>query len=306
MGQGSGFGKVILFNEHFVVHGVPAIVAAIGMRTTAAVSRISGGFEYEDNRPATPKYKEDKLSQQKDSIDNIFNAMNLEKKGVRIVLGGDLYAASGVGASAASCVAIARALSDEFDLNYSDDAINRVAYEGEKGYHGVPSGIDNTASTYGGLIWFIKGKENIMERMHLARPVNIVMGNTGKVADTMAAVAGVKERKGKYPEKYDNIFKSAEEVAFKGRKALESFDLEAVGKLMNENHKLLQEIEVSNDDLDGLVNTARENGAIGAKMTGGGLGGYMVALTPEKSVQEKVASAIKKKGFRVLKTTIGI
>ncbi|MHC1604675.1 MAG: mevalonate kinase [Candidatus Methanofastidiosia archaeon] len=306
MGQGSGFGKVILFNEHFVVYGVPAIVAAIGMYTTATASKISGDFEYDDNRPATPGYKEDKLSQQKDSIDNIFNAMKLEKKKVKIVLGGNLYAASGVGASAASCVAIARALSDEFNLNYTDEYINRVAYEGEKGYHGNPSGIDNTASTYGGLIWFRKGKENVIKRMHLAKPVNIVMGNTGKVANTKAAVAGVRERKERYPEKYDNIFKSAKEIAFKGRKALESFDLKAVGTLMNENHRLLQEIEVSNDDLDSLVNIAREKGAIGAKMTGGGLGGYMVALTPEKSIQKKVASAIENKGFRVLQTTIGI
>ena len=306
MGQGSGFGKVILFNEHFVVYGIPAIVSAISMRTTATAFRAPGGFELRDSRPATPGYKADKMQHQKDSLDYIFNAMGLKKEGIRIELGGDLYAASGVGASAASCAAIARALSEEFDLGYSDEEINRVAYQGERGYHGTPSGIDNTAATYGGLIWFKRGKTNIMERMHLSEAVNIVMGNTGKVANTKAAVAGVRERKEANLEKYEKIFKAAENLALKGREAIEAFDLETLGELMNENHGLLQEIEVSNADLDHLVEIARKEGALGAKMTGGGLGGYMVALTPADEVQERVASAIEKEGFQVLRTKIGI
>jgi len=306
MGYGSGFGKVILFNEHFVVHGIPAIVSAISMSTTATAERIKGDFEFIDDRMATPGYKDEKMDHQRDSLKYIFQAMDLEQDNVKIRLAGDLYAASGVGASAASCAAIARALSDEFDLNYADDEINRVAYEGERGYHGSPSGIDNTAATFGGLIWFQKGETNVMERMNLREPVNIVMGNTGVVANTKAAVAGVQERKESFPEKYDKIFRSAEELAHRGRDAIKAFDLPKIGKLMDENHGLLQDIEVSNDDLDLLVNLAREQGATGAKMTGGGLGGYMVALTPEKEVQESVASAIEKKGFKVLRTQIGI
>jgi len=306
MGYGSGFGKVILFNEHFVVHGIPAIVSAISMSTTATAERIKGDFEFIDDRMATPGYKDEKMDHQRDSLKYIFQAMDLEQDNVKIRLAGDLYAASGVGASAASCAAIARALSDEFDLNYADDEINRVAYEGERGYHGSPSGIDNTAATFGGLIWFQKGETNVMERMNLREPVNIVMGNTGVVANTKAAVAGVQERKESFPEKYDKIFRSAEELAHRGRDAIKAFDLPKIGKLMDENHGLLQDIEVSNDDLDLLVDLAREQGATGAKMTGGGLGGYMVALTPEKEVQESVASAIEKKGFKVLRTQIGI
>ncbi len=306
MGKGSGFGKVILFNEHFVVYKIPAIVSAIGMRTTATASRVLSGFELKDERPATPGYKTEKMQHQKDSLNYIFKAMDLTKEGVKIELGGDLYAASVVGASAASCAAIARALSFEFGLNLSDEEINRVAYEGEKGYHGTPSGIDNTAATYGGLIWFERGEPNVMERMHLEKPVNIVMGNTGVVANTKKAVAGVRERKDENPEEYEEIFKNAKKVAYDAKKAIESFDLNKVGTLMNENHKLLQEIEVSNEDLDNLVDIARKEGALGAKMTGGGLGGYMVALTPDERVQEKVASSIKNEGFEVLRTKIGI
>jgi mevalonate kinase len=308
MGKGSGFGKVILFNEHFVVYGVPSIVSAINRATTATVERSDGeGWTLNDDRKATPGYKEEKLEDQKDSIDRILKAagIDLKESPIKITLGGDLVAASGIGASAASCAAIARALSDEFELGFLDDRINELAYEGEKGYHGTPSGVDNAAATYGGLIWFVKGEPNMIERMKLKEPVEIVMGNTGLVADTKAAVAGVRERKEKNPEKYSKLFKEAEALAHKARGALERYDMKAVGKLMNENHKLLQAIEVSCKELDALVEVARANGAYGAKMTGGGLGGNMVALTPGKELQEKVAGAIEKEGFDALRTKIG-
>ena len=307
-GEGIGFGKAILFNEHFVVYGVPAIVSAIGKYTTAHIEILdSPKLEIEDNRNATPGYKEEKLEQQKDSLDRMLKAMNVDtsKNGIKIVLGGDLYAASGIGASAASCVAIARALSECFNLNLTDEEINNIAYEGEKGYHGTPSGIDNTASTFGGMIWFEKSENNTMERISISNPVEIVMGNTGKVANTAAAVAGVKERKEKYPDKYKEIFDRAENIAFLAKRALQEEDYEEVGKLMNENHKLLQQIEVSSKELDFLVNIARKNGALGAKLTGGGLGGNIIALTPGKDLQEQVANAIEKEGFQVVKTVIG-
>ena len=95
-------------------------------------------------------------------------------------------------------------------------------------------------------------------------------------------------------------------MAFTARKALEEFDLTKVGRLMNENHRLLQEIEVSCKELDYLVNLAREQGAFGAKLTGGGGGGCIVALTPGKDLQEAVATAIEQQGFKVLRTKIGI
>ncbi len=307
-GEGIGFGKAILFNEHFVVYGVPAIVSAIGKYTVAKVTSEGSEFKFEDDRGATPSYKKDKLEQQKDSFDRIFKKMRLDnsKNGIKIELGGNLYAASGIGASAASCVAVARALSEHFNLNLSDDEINDIAYEGEKGYHGTPSGIDNTASTFGGLIWFEKGEPNIMEKISLPNPVRIVMGNTGKVADTTAAVAGVRERKEKDPEKYKKIFNRAENIAYLAKRALQEENYKEVGKLMNENHKLLQQIGVSSRELDFLVGIAREQGALGAKLTGGGLGGNMIALTPGKDLQENVANAIEKEGFQVLKTTIGV
>jgi mevalonate kinase len=228
---------------------------------------------------------------------------------IKITLSGDLKAVGGVGASAAVCVSMARALNQEFALGFDDDRINAIAYEGEKAYAGTPSGIDNTASTYGGLLWFAKNLEggpNTMEKITLKRPVEIVMGNTGLTANTKAAVAGVRERREQNPDMYKNIFEQSKDLVRTARSELDSLNLEAVGELMNKNHELLQEIEVSHERLDKLVAIARDNGALGAKMTGGGLGGYMVALTPGQDLQDAVASAMKKEGFEALRTRIGV
>lgn len=307
MSEGYGYGKVILFNEHFVVHEIPAIASAIEKKTIANVDDSkTEGFTLSDDRPETPGYKKEKSSQQKDSLDRIFKAMKIDEEKVRMELSGDLLAATGLGASAASCTAIARALSNHFKLGYKDEKINDVAYEGEKGYHGTPSGIDNTASTFGGLIWFKRGKQNVIEKLKIKAPVEIVIGNTGLVADTSAAVAGVRERKEKNPKKYEKIFKEAESLVYDAKEALGSYEIEKVGKLMDENHRLLCDIGVSCEELDMLVEIARKNGAIGAKLTGGGLGGNMVALTPGKDLQEKVAKAIEDKGFGVIRTRIGV
>jgi len=307
-GEGIGFGKAILFNEHFVVYGLPAIVSAIGKYTIAKIEPSDkSGWNINDNRKATPNYKEEKIQQQKDSINRMLKKLNIDlsKQGINITLDGTLYCASGIGASAASCVAITRALSQHYNLDLSNEEINETAYEGEKGYHGTPSGIDNTASTFGGLIWFEKTDNNVMDRITIHNPVEVVMGNTGKVADTTAAVAGVKERKEKNPEKYDQIFDRAENIAYLAKDAFQDEDYQELGKLMNENHKLLQQIEVSSRELDFMVKLARDNGALGAKLTGGGLGGNIIALTPGRDLQDTVANAIEKEGFQTLKTIIG-
>jgi mevalonate kinase len=324
MGKGSGYGKVILFNEHFVVYGIPAIASALGNKTDAEVvptddltpsgadgSMAGDGWVLEDNRPANPGYKTEKFEHQKESIERVLKAADFDtsKNNIMIILGGDLKAVGGVGASAAVCVSIARALNEEFNLRFDDNRINEIAYEGEKAYAGTPSGIDNTASTFGGLLWFAKNLEggpNTMEKIKLSRPVEIVMGNTGLTANTKAAVAGVRERKDQKPEEYQEIFKMSQELVNMARKKLVELSLDEVGQLMDQNHLLLQKIEVSHERLDRLVEIARENGAIGAKMTGGGLGGYMVALTPGEEIQNRVAQAMEKEGFEALKTKIGV
>jgi mevalonate kinase len=310
MGKGSGYGKVILFGEHFVVHGVPGIVSAIDSTTDAEVKKTGKSIAVRDERKTAKGYSEEKRLQQLESIDRMLKAMGIDPKTpLSIWIGGTLPGFSGLGASAASSVAIARAIAEELSMNVPDKRINEVAYEAEKAYAGNPSGIDNTAATFGGLMWFQKnlcGGANTIERISIRKPVEIVIGSTGKVANTKAMVEGVAKRKRGNPQKYDPIFRQAETLAYEGRKALEAYDLKKMGELMNENHRLLREIEVSSRELDLLVDIARKQGAFGAKLTGGGGGGCMVALTPTKELQERVAQAIEQEGFEVLRTKIGV
>ncbi len=310
MGRGTGYGKTIVFGEHFVVYGLPAIASAITGSTVAVARRVSGhSYSIEDKRPETPGYKEKKKEQQLDSIKRIFEFLGFDPKenAVEILLEGNLVAASGVGASAASCAAIARALNEEFSLGLEDEEINKAAYEGEKGYHGTPSGIDNTAAVYGGLIWFKKGlpgKENTIQRVKI-EPVEIVLGNTGITSNTSEVVADVRKKKEANEREFDKIFRDYGKIAESALGAFRENDVESVGKLMNENHSLLQKIGVSCKELEELVETAREQGAVGAKLTGTGRGGLMIALTPGKELQEKVAEAIEATGKTAFRTKIG-
>ena len=311
MGKGYGFGKVILFGEHFVVHGVPGIVSAIDSSAYAEVKRNVKEIKIKDERKGSKGYAQEKKIQQLESINRMLKKMKLdpEKTGINISLGGSLPGFSGLGASAASSVAIARAIAEEFNLSFLDNEINDVAYEAEKAYAGNPSGIDNTAATFGGLLWFKKdlnGGPNFIERLSLRKPVEIIIGNTGIVANTKAMVRGVAERRKANPEKYNPLFKRAENLAIEAKNKIQQYDLDKVGILMDENHLLLQKIGVSCKELDCLVNVAKKQGALGAKLTGGGGGGCMTALTPGQDLQEKVARAIEKKGFQVLRTKIGI
>ncbi|MHA2239543.1 MAG: mevalonate kinase [Candidatus Hodarchaeales archaeon] len=312
MGKGSGFGKTILFGEHFVVYGLPAMASAIGDYSEAIVQSEEGkGYELADNRPEVPGYKKKKFDEQKISIGNVLKFMNvdIENQKLKIELGGNLTCASGVGASAASCVALARAINDEFELNWDDTKINDAAYEGEKGYHGTPSGIDNTASTFGGLVYFVRNLEggpNTMETIKLKKPVEMVIASSGKTANTTVVVGDVRKKKEEDPDWFSKIVEQYQRLITEGRENLEQMNLGRVGELMNKNHCLLQEITVSNDTLDEMVQIARDAGALGAKVTGTGRGGNINVLTPGKDLQDKVYNALTEAGYAAWKTKIGV
>jgi len=311
MGSGKGYGKTILFGEHFVVYGLSAIASALGSYTTADVKVIEGnGWTVDDQRSATPGYKKQKYDEAMQSVQNVIDYLKIDTKNqkLEITFSGNLIAASGVGASAAQCTSLARALNDTFNLDLEDEKINEAAYEGEKSYHGTPSGIDNTASTYGGLIWFKKnlsGGKNTMDLLQALKKMFLVIANTGITASTTEVVADVRRLKEKYPVKFEKIFAEYKNLAEDAKNALINGDIITIGDLMNQNHKLLQEITVSGEVNDELVEIALQNGAVGAKMTGTGRGGLVIALAENEEKQIKIANAIESKGYNAWKTMIG-
>lgn len=304
-----GFGKVILFGEHFIVYGLPGVASGISDYTEARIED-SRTFEFIDNRPETPGYKATKKGEIQRQLDALLKHFNVSREGnsVRITLSGNLQCASGVGASAALATSIARAFNERLRLGLDDDGINKVAYMAEEAGSGKPSGIDNTCSVFGGFISFKKnlsGGPNDIERLKVKAPVEIVMGNTGISQETKLVVEDVKKKKEANEAWFEGIRKGYLDVFNSAVDAIKRGDWKQVGRLMDKNHQLLRDITVSCDELERLIKIAKDNGAWGAKLTGTGRGGYMVALTPGKELQERVAKAIEAAGFRTLKTTIG-
>lgn len=310
MGRGTGFGKTILIGDQFVLDGVPAVVASIPYETVAAVERVEGeGWILEDRRDAVPGYKESKKEQQVESVNRILEVMKIDvrKTPIKITFAGTLLAGSGVGASAASCVSLARALNDEFGIGLSVDDINQVAWEGEFAYHGVPSGVDNTASCYGGLLLYqLQNGRKTVEQIRVREPVEVVLGNSGVSANTAALDGLVKRQKTRDPRLFAERLRTIAEQALELRDRLEAHDLANVGRIMTENHSTLVEMELSHEKLIYLCRLALDRGALGAKLTGGGMGGYMVALTPGRELQEKVALAMEGEGFAVIRAAVGV
>ena len=311
MGKGTAFGKTILIGDQFVLEEVPAIVSSIPFETECIVERLDEGQGWilEDNRTEVPGYKGKKAHQQVESINHQLEVMkvNVKDNPIKITFGGSLLAGSGVGASAAHSVSLARALNDEFNLGLSIDEINHFGWEGEFAYHGTPSGVDNTASTYGGLIQYhIKQGEKTWQHIDLKEPVEVVLGNSGITADTSKLDAYTDKLREEDPDLYKKRLQTITDQSFEMKKALEDYELEKVGKIMTANHDLLIEMDLSHEILVKLCNMALDMGALGAKVTGGGRGGYMNALTPGKELQDKIATAIEKEGYKVIRAKIGV
>ncbi len=309
MATGSGYGKTILIGDQFVLRGVPAIVSALPYETEATVELIDGeGWTLEDNRREVPGYKAKKQAQQVESINHILEVMKIDvqKTPIKITYGGSLLAGSGVGGSAASCVSLARALNNTFNLGLSIEEINHVGWEGEFAYHGIPSGIDNTASTYGGLLFFrVSDGEASFERIAVEQSFRVVLANSGVTADTSTLNGFVLGLKEEGPDLFEERCRRITEQALSMRAALERFDLETVGSLMTSNHGVLIDMGLSHERLIELCDRALAMGALGAKLTGGGRGGYMLALTPDEDVQETVASTFESEGIPVIRAAIG-
>ncbi|MDA3940754.1 MAG: hypothetical protein PF693_15835 [Spirochaetia bacterium] len=310
MGTGKGFGKTILIGDQFVLWEIPAILSAIPFETICTVEKlISGtGWILEDNRIEVPGYKKAKEEDSLASFSRMIEVMklDLEKNPIKITVAGDLLAGSGVGASAAICVSFARACNQEFNLGLDILGINHVAWEGEFGYHGLPSGLDNTVSTFGGAIQYrIKDGIKQFDRINISEPVEIVLGNSGVTANTAALKGFLEEQEKTDPKLFNNRLDAIRNQVKALGAALSSGNLKETGRIMSDNHKILIEMGLSHEKLIHLCNLAESLGAYGSKVTGGGRGGYMLALTPGKELQDKVTSAFEAEGVPTIRTTIG-
>ena len=301
----TGCGKVILFGEHAAVYGSHVIAAPIPIAIQAKVEDEEDGIHLVIPRWGVEKRLHMDVEHKHSiyqSLDLILNTLELTGKTMRIEVYPHIPRAMGLGGSAALAVAIIRALSDHYQLNLTDEQINNLAYESEKIVHGTPSGIDNTMATYGKFILFRRGNPPLMEPIEVGKPIPIVIGITGVESLTAKMVANVRSAWEKNNALYDRIFHEINELTLQALQAIKDYDLEKLGELMNINQGLLNALQVSSWELEELIEIARKAGALGAKLTGGGGGGAMIALCPENA--ERVAEAMRKAGYKAMVTNL--
>ena len=236
-----------------------------------------------------------------------------EDVGIEVEVRSEIPPAAGLGASAAFSVAAVRALSGlGADLGWMDDQgrrageisdrdVFRIALEAEKVAHGTPSGIDPFLAIYRGLVWFEKGPPLRSESIAAPDAMDLVVGLTEERGDTAEMVARVRALGKRHEARFSALVEAAGRLVAEGREALGRADADRLGEIMNMNHGLLSAIEVSTGPLEELVAAARAAGATGAKLTGAGGGGAMIALCPGRTGE--VVQALRREGAKTVFTT---
>lgn len=293
-------GKIILFGEHAVVYGRPALAVPITQVHADVVISDSSRTGIWIDAPDVNLHAElNTLSSDHPIASVIHNFLFISRvstfPNLEINITSTIPVASGLGSGAAVTVALTRALSSYLNYSMTDEEVNAFTYEIEKLHHGMPSGIDNTVITYAKPVYFVKGQA--MEIFKVGIPFTMVIGDTGISAPTKESVADLRRLWRNDMSRWESVFDKVAEISFTARRAIEQGHWEMLGELMNENHKLLQKMTVSSPELDNLVSAACEAGALGAKMSGGGRGGNMIALvTPE--LAESVSRSVLEAGAR--------
>ncbi|HET6528562.1 MAG TPA: hydroxymethylglutaryl-CoA reductase, degradative [Balneolaceae bacterium] len=306
-GMSYGYGKIILTGEHSVVYGMKAVAAPIALRMGAKVR----SYEREV-RLIIPRWgvertlefgAEHRYSIYK-SLEMILEELDLRGKGMSIEVFPEVPRAMGMGGSAALAVAVIRALDKHFELGLTDEDVRELSFKSEDIIHGGASGIDNTVATYGHLIMYEKDSPPVIDTLNLAEDIPIVIGISGIESMTSKMVRRVREGHEKQPDWYDEIFARMNELSLECKKAIEANDLPKLGAIMNMNHGYLNTLSVSCPQVEELIEIARTNGALGAKLTGGGGGGAMIALCDSIKVQKNIQQKMHDAGYDALATKI--
>lgn len=288
----SACGKIILLGEHAVVYERPALAVPLPqLRASVEVSPIFGGdagavrIEAPDINLSTwletlkadhPLAKIIHLTRQALKIDAL--------PALEIRVYSSIPVASGLGSGTAVSVSIVRALSSYFDNPLPVEDQSALAYEVEKLYHGTPSGIDNTVVAYEQPVFFRRGQTP--QPFTIGAPLTLVIGDTGRHSNTSVAVGVVRKAWKADVDRYERLFDRVGEIVENGRAAIEAGDLSELGALMSDNQVVLREMGVSSPELDVLIQAARSASALGAKLSGGGMGGNMIALVEADRVIE--------------------
>jgi mevalonate kinase len=299
--------KIILFGEHAVVYGQPAIAAPVSsLRATATAETSEADFSINagDKNFTLPSIVDsaavdDALAQ---TARLVLERLNVPPPKLRITLTSDIPIASGLGSGAAVSAALARALGFALGEVLENDELNALVYEVETLHHGTPSGIDNTVIVYEQPIFFVRGQP--IQFLRIGAPLHLLIADTGQGALTRVSVGAVRERYEADPEAVGTTLEEIGALAREARAAIERGDPPALGALMPRNHTLLRDLTVSSPELDRLVDAAMNAGALGAKLSGGGRGGNMIALVTPDTAETVRAALLAAGAVNVIETQV--
>ena len=296
--MGTAAGKVILLGEHAVVYGKHALALPIPHAVTATVREAAAGVVLEVPDWGLSREISPEEGGAAAAVRRIIENLGIEREGFVIRVRSALPSAMGLGSSAALAVAIVRAFDRLLGLSLDDARINEIAFDCEKLAHGNPSGIDNTLATYARPTLFCNGESFRSEELELAQALPIVIACSHQKGATHEQVAGVRTRYERQPAHYAAIFDQVDALSLAGAEALVAGDYTKLGELMNVCQGLLNALGVSTPELERMVDIARKAGAAGAKLTGAGGGGSIVAACP--GTVKEVASALHSAGYATI------
>jgi mevalonate kinase len=313
-------GKIILFGEHAVVYGQPAIAVPLSaVQVTVTAESTNTGLTVTVPDVGETMHVESPAWDQSGIIpEPIYNALiypigvalkalHLPTINATLCVESTIPIASGLGSGAALATALIRAVGELARRPFDLQTLNALVYEVEKRHHGTPSGIDNTVIVYEKPVYFQRNSptEAQIETFAIARPFTLLVADTGQASPTRLAVEDVHRLYDAKPERIGAIFARIGEITRAARLAIESGAVEFLGPLMDENHVLLRDLTVSSASLDCLCDAARRAGAWGAKLSGGGRGGNLIALVPPKRA-DYIGAALRAAGaVSVIQTTVG-
>jgi len=292
--------KIILFGEHFVVHGTKAILAAIDKRVT-----VTSAFT--DNKTIKVNSQlgtiEVPMSSSHEEVESEFrpfvylaNEMitsNQNVNGLEITINSDIPIGVGLGSSSACCVAATASISGLFKEVSSEENL-KMSIKAEKTIFPDTSGADCTVCTYGGIIEY--DKINGSKKNTDASNLNLLITNSMIPHSTKRSVEKVSKFKEDDEERFSQLCALETKLIDEVNIALKNKDLITLGLKMSENQKYLEEIQVSNDTLRGMIGSLKEI-SLGAKITGAGDGGCVIALVKDENLDKVPALLGKDKEY---------
>ncbi len=303
-GQGRGWGKIILLGEHAVVHGRPALAAAIGRSVEARAAPRDGASTLRvrpwNVEASVAGSGEPSLAAALGAV-----AARMPQGDPRLSIEAQVNLPSrvGLGSSAALGVAVTRAMIDAIGVSWTNEQVAAVTLEWERVFHGNPSGVDSTLSACGGIAIFRRGDP--IERIHLPRPLRVVVGDSGERSSTKEMVAQVASQHAAKREQVEKVFDGIAALVRDAALALCAGNLGSLGQLLDLNHALLASLFLSTAAIEDLRAAAKAAGAAGSKVTGAGGGGCVVAVVEEPAAEERVLDAWRSRGYQGFIAEVG-